>query len=282
MGKIELMKQWYSRLDVQYQLIKHTWNREFAALPPSYYGQQEASVRYLRCHSTQHVRFLLFDMLKFQKRAIPYNFYYSLASYVNGLPRFTPNLKERDVSAWKTEYHKSMTSYDWLIDIDMQEHTEHELELAKLSALKVSEYLDRMNRPHHIRFTGKGFHIVVPHAYLPFVKHIKYSFNPEKDDSLYVSLHTLTKKLHDNFSEMVDYHLNDSRRIIKLPWSLSHYHDRSYVCLPMRNTEELKSFRLSDAQPGKFKDISTMKDWILWPKEEEELQTRTTSGWQRT
>ena len=59
----------------------------------------------------------------------------------------------------------------------------------------------------------------------------------------------ITRKLHNEFSEMIDFNLNDPRRICKVPYSLAVYPDDIFVCIPL-TIKELQRFKLSHAKPS--------------------------------
>ena len=56
----------------------------------------------------------------------------------------------------------------------------------------------------------------------------------------------LGKVLHDEHSELVDWKIADSRRVIKLPYSLVFYEGVRYVCMPLKSREDVENFRLED------------------------------------
>ena len=88
---------WYRLASVKFGLIQFLFNREFILLVPYYMNEirQRRSVRNLRCHSVQHLDYILNQMMKIERKKNIFNFYYSIAKYKNGIPKFSPNLAKR-------------------------------------------------------------------------------------------------------------------------------------------------------------------------------------------
>jgi len=202
-------------------------------------------------HSVQHLDFILSQLLKSKLYKTPYNLYSSLATYKEGIPKFTPDLfKRKDLPEfieWKDKHYEHIHNYDWLIDIDAPNH--NDMDIAHTSLKRVIHRLNDWNIPYNVRFSGCGFHCVVPAWYVGMMR---MSYNPHEKDSLYSRLYKATKFLYDEESEMVDYNLNDDRRLCRLPYSISHYYDRSLMCLPLNSRKEIQNFTLLDAEPKKW------------------------------
>ena len=243
--QVRLMRDiWQYRLDVRYEQIKFMLNREFACLVPSYYRHTpmgKRNARNFRAHNTQSIQLILDRILRYNEQQTVYNLYYSMAEYKGGLPLFSPNLTSRKKHAdqWKTDHYKSMKGYDWLIDIDAGDHTE--ILQAKQTTIRICDFLDGYRVPYQLRFSGCGFHIIVPYDYF---KVLKLSFDPYEEHNIYKVLSQLSKRLNEMFSEMVDWNITDSRRVAKLPYSISYYSKKEYVCLPLLTDEELHDFVL--------------------------------------
>lgn len=234
----------------KFEMIKFLKNREFALLPPSYLRQYHIGSRYFRCHNVQSFSFILWDIMKFMRFKRLFNLYYSLATYKDGLPRFTPNLRERDTSDWKVNHWKEMSGYDWLIDIDAGDH--NDIMFAHDSANLIMELFDKCKTPYELRFSGCGFHLIVPYEY---IKPLGLHFNPHEKGSVYDFLTSMSKELYNQFSEMVDWNINDSRRICKLPYSAVFYKNKTYIAWSFKSRDNFKYFRLCDMEYGNPKNI---------------------------
>lgn len=244
------MNTWYNLSTVKFQLIKSTMNREMAVLSPKWDNRPDTSIRMLKCHSVQHFDYITKEGIRMWERMIPYNFYYSLAKYRNGIPNQTFNLAERDNSAWKENHISEMSSYDFLLDIDSPSF--EEIDSAYYSAARITELFDSQNVPYQVRFSGKGFHIIIPYEYF----HSRFlqanqPFNSNSPDNVYRFYISIAKALSGMISEMIDLKIYDSRRIVKIPFSLSLYKDAINVCYPFQTRAEfglfdIKIFELSN------------------------------------
>lgn len=229
--------KWYFIPKVKFNIIKYTKNRESALISTL---NNFITLRMLKIHNVQHIDFHLKAINWYKNK---WNFYYSLAEYENGIPNQKFNLRKRDNSDWKENHWKEMVAYDFLIDIDASDHSE--INHAQISALNVVERLSRHKIPFSIRFSGCGFHIVIPYSYF---KDKNYSFLHGSDDSIYPVYKSIAGIFNNEVSEMVDTKIYDHRRLIKVPYSLALYKDDIYVCMPI-SIEKLKNFNLSDYLP---------------------------------
>ena len=176
---MNIYRRWYARLDIQYEMIKYLRNREtvFISKDPE---QVPTSLRMCKVHSTQHLQLYL---RCFPYRLLyPYNIYYSVAKYKDdGIPNqdlnFTNKSKSYENLEWKNNHHEKMTSYDFVIDIDAPSHDE--FEEAKQTTLDLHKLFLFHNVPHEIRFTGMGFHFVIPQGDYPS------KFNPTQEYTVY-------------------------------------------------------------------------------------------------
>jgi len=243
------MNIWYNRSDVKFEQIKYLKNREMAMLIPSWCSEEikKGSIRMLKCHSVQHFDYITKNGVRMWDKMLPYNFYYSLAKYKNGIPNQTFNFSERDNTEWSKIHHSVMESYDFLIDIDAVSFDD--IYHAHFSAGNIISYFNLKEVPFEVRFSGKGFHIVIPFRYF----HEKgYSFEPKSKDSIYTIYSRIARKLSKKFSEMIDIGIYDSRRVCKLPFSLSLYEKFIYVCYPFRDLNEFDDFLLCKFELDNF------------------------------
>lgn len=245
------IQEWYKRIDVQFEIIKFLRNREFALLVPSWIQDKnitKRSTRTLRCHSIQHFQYLFNKGLRIFEKQTPYNLYYSLAVYEHGIPYQTLDFSKRDNTEWIKEHYKNIAGYDFLIDIDAGEH--EDIYFAHETTLNIVELFNFLNIPFEVRFSGMGFHIVIPFCWLP-----KCSFNPSDENSIYKSLSSISKGLSKKYSEMIDLNIYDSRRIIKVPYSIALYEKDLYICTPFLSMKGLNDFRLENYQINNFNQI---------------------------
>ena len=258
----EKISQWYDRQDVKFEITKQLYNREFALLVPSWCDSEikKRSTRMLKCHNTQGFDFIL-KALDFKKKQTPYNFYYSLAKYYGGIPNQTLNFIERKKSQaneeWKDLHEYHMKQFDLLIDIDSGSH--EDIDFAYLSTQNIITLLDDCNTPYILRFSGKGFHIIIPSMYMP-----KKSRNTFDDDSIYMLHSRIARKLHDTFSEMIDLSIYDSRRLCKLSYSLANYKENTYVCYPFNTKQEFNDFKLNDYNLNNFDKPIIMRGHFIF------------------
>lgn len=228
--------KWYFIPKIKFNIIKYTKNRETMLLS----HDRKKFLRMLKIHSVQHIDFHLKALNWYKQK---WNIYYSMAQYKNGIPNQKFNLAARDNSQWKKDHWKQMVSYDFLIDIDATTHDE--IIDAKLSALNIIRRLEKHKILYDVRFSGMGFHIVVPYDHF---KSDNYSFDPKHERSIYSYYSLMARKLNIEISEMVDYKINDSRRVCKVPYSLAIYENIIYVCCPL-TIKMLKEFKLENYTP---------------------------------
>jgi hypothetical protein len=108
---------------------------------------------------------------------------------------------------------------------------------------KICVDLDKKGIVYSLRFSGCGFHIIIQYTEIPDYK--KHSFNPFDKKNIFIHCNKLNKKYHDKISEMVDFSINDARRIIKVPNTLVYNpaktNERLLIC-KIINRDDLKKF----------------------------------------
>lgn len=237
---ITTMQNWYSRKYLLYEIFfSGMQDRETAVLVPKTFMNtvELRGIRYLRIAGTDGLRYMLERMACYKSQNTPMNVYYSLAKYKEGLPVMSPVLhfRKKDIEQWRDKMNSMIVSYDCLIDIDSPDHAH--MGYAKETAGDITRLLNKFKVPYYLRFSGMGYHIVIP--YDAFY-HLDIHMNPEEDvdRSVYTLFNTITDRLNDKFSEMVDTGLHDSRRILKVPYTLSMYADGCFVCWPFNSRSE--------------------------------------------
>lgn len=246
----DLIRSWYFNLAVKYEIIKFLKNRELALLVAPYVNNEEIrkrSTRMLRCHSVQHMDFI-FKALEVYNRETPYNLYYSIARYKRGIPMQTMNMIERKERnrRWIKIHHREMQAYDFFLDIDAPDF--NDMDLAHYSAKIMMNLFNKMNTPYELRFSGKGFHFIIPFEVFP----IEFNFKPFAYDSVYFFFAKIAKALHDQHTEMIDTSIYDSRRVCKVPYSLSLYKNDVFVCYPLNTKKEFRDWTLENSRPDKL------------------------------
>jgi len=250
-NNLETFKRYYDNIQTIYRILRYTYNREACLLSKDNTDVKYKVMRHKKVENVTNFRLNVYDCIVYYKTC--FNLYYSLARYKNGIPIFHPKLygsfegmKEAKIK-WKEEHHQHIESFDWLIDIDSPDYAH--IDVAYNDALEISKALQEKKILHDIRFSGCGFHIVVEYENIPHKE--EYHFNPYKDGNIYAYLGKKTKYYHDRYSALVDYNLNDSRRITKTPYSLVYNHSKSkkiYLCRSLLKGEifRLKNFEVKN------------------------------------
>ena len=114
--------------------------------------------------------------------------------------------------------------------------------MAVESAKHILRFFRETDCPFYCRFSGMGFHFVVPYELIKITLP-DHSFYTSREDNIYKIYRSIALFLRDNFSEMVDTVIYDKRRIIKIPYSLALYDHSVVMCCPLFSPErELRDF----------------------------------------
>lgn len=249
---------WYKLPAVKFLIRNYTYKRETMFMKPSFSESNAKTVRMIRIHNVQHLdiwtrQLYLYNTIKPRH----FNLYYSLAKYKGGIPLGSLKLADRDFGNWNEECWKEIEGYDFLIDIDAGNHKE--MEFAYISAKDIKKLLDECEVSYNLRFSGMGFHFLLPSIEMlkPFPEGL--SFNPSDDKNVYKFYMSIAMKLHEDYSEMIDVGIYDSRRVTKIPYSLALYEHKNYVCYPFKSDDDFNNFNLSSMTPlSKYNDISSL------------------------
>lgn len=252
---------YYNNYRIQHFFLRYLYNRECAVIPSkksliNSSEKRKMITRNMRVHNTQSFQFWLKFIRMFSDKTRLFNFYYSLAEFNTGIPYRNVkenNLKE-DFSSWTENCHKEIRSYDMLIDIDSGSFDEFDFALE--SAQYLQKRMDNWNVPYHLRFSGMGFHFVIPYKFFP--NHL--STDPSSELNIYERMKMISEHLSEDISEMIDTTIYDSRRLTKIPMSLALYPEGDFVCVPV---EELSSFDLEHYRLENFKNFAYIPDDIL-------------------
>lgn len=237
-------QEWYNLQTVKYKLKDYTYNREVAFIEiPS-----RNIIRKRRIHNMKgfevYIKSLHIDLGR------KYNMYYSLAKYKNGVPYGSLNFsKDKDNPTlnyfWKVKYYQEMESYDFLLDIDAD--SQKEIGYAYYSAKQIKILLDKFNVPYYLRFSGCGFHFIIPYKFFP-----QLSFDPFDNTNIYLCYKQIAQKIKSKFSHMIDLGIYDSKRLVKIPYSLAFYDNEYFLSVPFNNDNEFDNFKLENMKPNNY------------------------------
>lgn len=225
-------------------------------------GRGGSTTRMARIHNVQSfdVWFKRLDVFKFYRE---YNLFYSLAKYKDGIPYSTLKLSDRDFQGWTKNHWKEMVSYDFLLDIDAGNHSE--IDFAHYSARNIKNKFDELDVPYYLRFSGRGFHFVIPYESFPVEADgltELHCFNPNSDYNIYKIFMDIAMQLHNRYSEMIDTTIYDSRRVTKIPYSLALYNGRNYVCASFDSDEDFENFNLKNYRPyNQYHKVASVNKW---------------------
>jgi hypothetical protein len=191
-----------------------------------------------------------------------------VAKYDNGIPSFPLNMMKRKneyddaITDWSQNHYKSITEYDFYIDIDAPDDEEGIYWSLVIDSVKgILSDLDKKNVPYSLYFSGNGYHIKV--------KYDKEVFGVEFDGfsekmTVYKLMQGMAQKYYDEVSELVDLKIYDSRRIIKVPYSMVVYPysaetKKIYIALPINDIMMLDTYSRDDYCLSKEKVLEYLK-----------------------
>ena len=239
MTQFQLYEQYYQHQSVIFELVKSCFKREVAFLSKH---TPERSTRLLQLHSDKDFQIVYHKILNIHEFKTLYNMYYSLAKFKTGIPDQPIRLKQRNNEPWNSTYYNYITEYDFVLDIDAD--TFKNVKYAHQDAINIHEFFNSIKVPHEVRFSGKGFHFIIPHSYfLPQ----DLTFNPYLIKKCWTELYLdLAKLLEHKFTEFIDLSIYDLRRVLKIPYSLAVYPEteKMFICWPFHSTEELENFSM--------------------------------------
>jgi len=172
---------------------------------------------------------LLKNMDRFNFHERSYNLYTSVARYdyakMNkdlSFPPFSYNLAKRKEQGllFNDIANKYMLAYDFVLDFDAHDDFETCFEEVQI----IKNQFDFFKVPYILRFSGRGFHMIIPHKFLP-----------EREDIVkFLKESAMVLKQIYNLSSL-DLGIYDSRRVIKTPYSFDYR--SGFVCLPLTDKE---------------------------------------------
>ena len=237
--KIRMLEyvDWYTRTDVMFEIVKQLHNKETVFINPF---DQSKATRCMKIHKVDSWQKVT-QWIGFWRR--PYNVYYSLAKYKNGIPNQVFDHEERKElnKEWNHGQHwKEIETFDMLIDVDGEDNKH--CELLKPEFLAISELFKDV--PHSLRFSGCGFHLIIPGEFL-FKPKSQEWYNPDKIISFFSLWEEILRALKKDYCFAVDETIADSRRVTKAPYTLANYEDGAYVCYPYFKHSEISEILIS-------------------------------------
>lgn len=230
----EQIKEFYSRQENQFEIIKQSKNREFAFIryldkPP------KLTIRNMRVNSTQHLN-NWFLSANFNKNY--FNCYISVARFKGGVPYFKNGMDLRTREIYN--YMDTVEYYDFVVDIDVKSHKQ--FNAVKESAITIHNFFMKRKIAHEIRFTGRGFNIIVKHENTGFSKiNSLHKFKQIRQAYLSIAIY-----LQKELCELIDLQIYDERRVTKCPYTLAIYPKGIYMCTPLLSQQQLRNCKLSD------------------------------------
>lgn len=243
------MERWYNMNAILYEMLYCSlFDRETVFMRPKHRREkgEPTSYRCIKVFKAAGLSYALNTMVNYKEIPSSLNIYYSLGKYKDGIMDCGNVLKFRHAKTeeWKAEHHKTMIEYDCLIDVDSPAHDPRSMGFAKDTTREVINLLDQFSIPYFLRFSGMGYHIVIP--YYVF-KHLNLNFDPDDvEHNIYGFYNNLTQRLHDIYSELIDENLHDSRRVTKVPYSLVFYNGITMMCWPFKTKGEFLTRNYTD------------------------------------
>jgi len=232
------LKNYYGNVEISNNIINAMRFRANAFLNVT--NDFKFNVHNIVVNSTDHILKNMYRFYFYERR---YNLYSSVARYdfsrlnsEHKIPPFSFNLEKRKKQGelFNKINDEYVFGYDFVLDFDVKESYEKTYNDVKL----IKNQYDVYGVPYILRFTGSGFHIIVPYKYLPDWDIVSY---PDKLRKIALSL----KNIYDINS--LDLGIYDLRRVIKTAYSVDM--KTGYVCLPLSDIE-FERFNPEYARPS--------------------------------
>jgi hypothetical protein len=160
----QLRREWYSRADVQQNIVPCICGREVAfMLPNSLRGESgNYPVRCIKAHCSSY---LLNNMRAFDFFNRKYNLYHSIY-LVRNMPMFSylPQRRREQQQEFFKNYDNYVEGLDFVMDFDGDKNlpVEQRVDAARIATMQVCRILDEYEVPYCVIFSGsKGFHVEV-------------------------------------------------------------------------------------------------------------------------
>ena len=229
--------EWYNNKKVKELITPFIKRRESVIISKT---DNRATIRYMNLFCPDSLK-CLYKSTRFLDTEKECNLYSSLAKFKGYFPvrGFYGEKRRKDVAKIKDgeNYAKSIISMDFALDIDAPDHTY--IGEAFFNAKQIKRLFDNLDVPYSLRFSGCGFHFVIPAQYF---KHNR-SYDGYVEDNIYQVYRALADCLYNEFSEFIDTSIYDMKRVLKTPYSLAIYDPETvYVCWEYRSDEEFEDF----------------------------------------
>ncbi len=238
---MENIINYYKNPDNIKKIIPYLKDRELALIvSKGYAGENQRSTRHIRIRNERDWQWWILKWSGMVDKGTHYNFYHSMATFKGGFPDLPAKHLDRRkaIETWNRHYYDNINGYDCLIDIDSPTH-DH-IYTAQESTMLIAQWLDERHYKYEIRFTGCGFHIIIP-----FKEWKNLNCNPLVPHNIYLQMKSMVNHLHDNISEYVDTTVIDSKRVAKIPNTLAIYHNKVFICTVL-NYNGLVNFKIED------------------------------------
>jgi len=238
--EIQMMTDWYNRSYVLYEMLYcGLFDREVAFMKPKHHREKnkQTMYRYMKVFKPHGFTYALNSIIDFKGNNLVLNVYSSISKYENGIPDFGNNIymRKKDTDEWNARRHEDFSSYDVFIDVDAPNFGF--VKEAKQDVMKIMKLLDSFSMPYYLRFSGCGYHIIIPYTYM---KDLGLHFDPHlvNGRSVYEVFDAISEWLCNNITELVDTGLHDCVRVSKVPYSLTFYPEGVFVCWPFKTKQE--------------------------------------------
>lgn len=235
---------YYTSFNTIVAMLPYVKNREIAFIPAKY-DTKNKPIRACQAHKHQSLAFLG-SYLQYSKKQKPYNWYVSVAHFNTPPPKQSLAWDNRHnrllaIREWEQNFPDKIDYYNFIIDIDSPDHSEISMKACVDSTRAIRDYLIKEQLKFYIVFSGMGFHI-----YINDENQDRENYDGYKLPNIYQRHMSYAEHLKSEFSELVDTKIYDTRRVIKLPYSVAIYEDVMYFCRPLHSEFELDYFKLEN------------------------------------
>ncbi len=161
---------------------------------------------------------------------------------------FAPPLRKIQVIEFNSKFKSYVRGFDFVIDVDFK----GDFKETYTQTNDVVELFEELKLPYYIKFSGNGFHIIIPHKFIPLSNTggilSTYSKTAEMlKDLLDASL--VDANEYDESGDLVRTGIYDERRVIKSNYSLDVTTGK--MCIPV-SLSDFKIFHYDMVDPVKF------------------------------
>lgn len=235
----DMIRKVYSCTPLMYELVKTLVGRETAFLSKG----KGASFRNIKAHKVDYL-VVNFKGLGFFTKKL--NIYNSVA-YIENMPMFSfnPDKRKEQGKEFNNDFDTYHRGSDFVIDVDFK----GDFDKTYAETKEVVELFDELKLPYYVKFTGNGFHIVIPYVFIPLsnIGGMERTFSEVAtaiQEILDLSL--MDTDVYDEFGELKRVGIYDKRRVVKASYSLDVTTGR--MCYPL-SKEQFETFSYDMASP---------------------------------